>query len=85
MSRYGVDKFLYRIDKDTTMQALLGGADDAVFAGFDLDEEEKRVLREKDVATLYEWGVHSLLIRNFSGACGIQYIDEYKKRDVKFR
>lgn len=84
MTRYGLDKFLYCIDKDTTMQAQLNAKNDVVFNGFELSDEERRVLRDKDVATLYEWGVHSLLIRNFSGACGINYIEEYRKRDVQF-
>lgn len=84
MSQYGLDKFLYCIDKDPAMQTQLNAKNDIVFNAFDLDENERHALREKDVATLYEWGVHSLLIRNFSGACGINYIEEYRKREVQF-
>lgn len=83
MSRTGLESFLFRFDKDPARQeALKAGSADS-FAGFELDENERRVLLERDVATLYEWGVHPLLIRNFAGTLGIKYVAEYRKRGLQ--
>ena len=82
MSRYGLDEFLYRFDKDLALQRQFADDPEAALAAFDLDERERRALRDGDVATLYEWGVHALLIRNFAGARKIAYVDEYRKRGL---
>jgi hypothetical protein len=83
MSRAGVDKFLYRFDKEPQLQAAFKAAEPAAFEGFDLDSAERQVLATGDVATLYEWGIHPLLIRNFAGTLGIRYVAEYHKRGLK--
>ena len=82
MSRSGVERFLFHFDKDPIRQAAFKAGLTQAFDGFDLDENEKHVLLERDVATLYQWGVHPLLIRNFSGTLGIKYVDEYRKRGL---
>ena len=83
MSRSGLEKFLFRFDKDPARQAAWRAGLDTAFDGFDLDAAELRVLAAGDLATLYQWGVHPLLIRNFSGTIGIRYIDAYAERGLK--
>lgn len=83
MSRAGLERFLFRFDKEPARQEAFNAGDGAAFAGFDLEETERRVLAERDVATLYEWGVHPLLIRNFAGTLGIKYVAEYRKRGLQ--
>lgn len=82
MSRSGLDRFLFRFDKEPARQEAFKAGSLAGFEGFDLDERERQVLLERDVATLYEWGVHPLLIRNFAGTLGIKYVEEYRKRGL---
>lgn len=83
MSRSGLEKFLYRFDKEPARQALFDAGSDAVFDGFDLSDEEQTVLRARDVATLYEWGLHPLLIRNYGAKVGVRYQDEYAARGIR--
>lgn len=83
MSRSGLEKFLYRFDKEPALLAEWRAGSGKAFVGFDLDADELRVLAEGDLATLYQWGVHPLLIRNFSGTIGIRYIDAYAERGLK--
>ena len=82
MSRTGLEKFLFRFDKEPARQALFKAGDPGAFDGFDLDDAERAVLSARDVATLFEWGVHVLLIRNFAGTLGIKYVAEYAKRGI---
>lgn len=82
MSRSGVESFLFRFDKEPMRQEAFNAGRDEGFAGVELDENERRVLAERDVATLYEWGIHPLLIRNFAGTLGIKYVAEYRKRGL---
>ena len=83
MSRSGLERFLFRFDKEPARQEALKASDPACFDGFELDETERGVLLARDVATLYEWGLHPLLIRNFAGTLGVKYVQEYRKRGLQ--
>lgn len=83
MSRSGLEAFLFRFDKDPARQEAFKAGSPACFDGFELDENERRVLSARDVATLYEWGIHPLLIRNFAGTLGVKYVNEYRKRGLE--
>lgn len=83
MSRSGLEAFLFRFDKDPPRQEAFKAGSLACFDGFELDESERRVLLARDVATLYEWGLHPLLIRNFAGTLGVKYVNEYRKRGLE--
>lgn len=83
MSRSSLEAFLFRFDKDPARQDALKAGSAACFDGFELDESERRILMARDVATLYEWGIHPLLIRNFAGTLGVKYVAEYRKRGLE--
>ncbi|MFA7681263.1 MAG: hypothetical protein WCY07_14090 [Pigmentiphaga sp.] len=80
MSRRDLDRFLYVFDKDPALRQAFEQTPAHCFAGFDLSEPEQAVLRGKDLATLYEWGVHPLLIRNFGASVGVKYQEAYRQR-----
>jgi hypothetical protein len=82
MSRKALERFLYRFDKEPDRQAQFKDGSPAAFHGYDLDDAERQVLQARDVATLYEWGLHPLLIRNFCGTLGLKYVAEYAKRGI---
>lgn len=82
MSRADLERFLFRFDKEPQRQEAFRRGSPTGLDGFELDERERRVLLERDIATLYEWGIHPLLIRNFAGTLGINYVEEYRKRGL---
>jgi hypothetical protein len=83
MSRAGLESFLFRFDKEPARQAQFKAGSPASFEGFELDDTERQVLLAGDVATLYEWGIHPLLIRNFAATLRINYVEEYRKRGLQ--
>lgn len=83
MSRSSLERFLFRFDKEPSLQAALKEQQQSTFEGFDLIESERQVLLDKDAATLYEWGVHPLLIRNFCGTLGLKYTELYNERGIR--
>jgi hypothetical protein len=78
MSRRAIEKFLFRFDKDAELQRAYAADAPAALATFDLTPAERDALARADVAQLYKWGLHALLIRNFAGTLKIRYVDAYK-------
>ncbi len=82
MNRHALERFLFDFDKSAALQSALRDNPDATFQGYDLAAEEKSAIVAKDVATLYAWGIHPLLVRNFAGTVGVRYVSEYAKRGL---
>lgn len=82
MSRRDLERFLFRFDKEPDLQAAFAEEPAKAFTAYDLSEDEKTVLAARDVATLYEWGLHPLLVRNFAGTLGVRYVGEYRRRGL---
>lgn len=76
--RRGIEKFLYRYDKDEELQKRLDSDPGAVAEEFSLNPEELDVIVRRDVAQLHRWGLHALLIRNFAGFQKIDYVAAYR-------
>jgi hypothetical protein len=83
VSRAGIEKFLFRFDKEPARQSAFAAAQEEAFDGVELDAEEKNALTGKDLATLYRWGIHPLLIRNFAGTLGLKYVDLYRAGGIE--
>jgi hypothetical protein len=79
MSLHGIHSFMYRLKNDETVQQNFKQRSDAAFAGFELTDAEIRALREGDVATLYQMGVHPLLLVPYSRYAGIPRPDYLTK------
>jgi hypothetical protein len=82
VNRHALERFLFRFDKEPRLQASLKEQSEEAFDSFGLTAEERLVLIQRDVATLYEWGVHPLLIRNFCGTVGVRYVAAYAQRGL---
>ncbi len=82
MNRHALERFLFDFDKSAALQSALRDNPEAAFKAYDLTAEEKAVIFAKDVATLYEWGIHPLLVRNFAGTVGVRYVAEYARRGL---
>ena len=83
MNRHALERFLFDFDKSAALQGALRDNPESTFHGYELTAEEKAAIFAKDVATLYEWGIHPLLVRNFAGTVGVRYVAEYAKRGLK--
>ena len=78
MRRRALEAFLYRFDKDDELQRRFVADAESALAPFGLPPEEARVLAARDVLTLWQWEVHPLLIRNFSGTLKVDYLLAYR-------
>ncbi|MDH7796009.1 MULTISPECIES: hypothetical protein [unclassified Beijerinckia] len=77
--RRGLERFLYRYDKDADLQQRLDQDPASVAREFALAAEEISAVVRRDVAQLLTWHLHPLLIRNFAGFQKIDYVAEYRK------
>jgi len=75
MSLYGVQKLLFRMNKDAATRARFTADRDALLAEYTLTEEERRALAEADVGRLHLMGVHPLLLAPFAGRSGLKWPD----------
>jgi hypothetical protein len=82
MSKRGVERFLFRFDKDETLIASFRADPKKAIAGLDLDPPEAAAIAARDVAALHRWGIHPLLIRNFAGTLGIDYVAKFKAAGI---
>lgn len=82
MNRHALERFLFDFDKSAALQSALRDNPEATFKDYELTAEEQAAIFAKDVATLYEWGVHPLLVRNFAGTVGVRYVAEYARRGL---
>jgi len=83
MSRRGLEKFMFRFDKDAELQQALATDPAKAFAGFELDEAERAALAACDVPALYRWGLHPLLIRNYAAMRKVDYVAAYKAAGIE--
>jgi hypothetical protein len=61
VSRYGVDKVLWRLQPAAGRERFLAEPD-RVFDGCDLTEQERSALLARDAGTLYRLGAHPFLL-----------------------
>lgn len=78
MSKAGIQRFLYQFDKNPDLQDAFERFTDKSLDAFELDANERNALATRDVATLYRWGLHPVLIRNFSGTLKMNLPQAYK-------
>ena len=85
MRRRGLERFLFRIDKDPELQQRFEANPELALAPFGLAAEEVAALSNRDVAALWRWRVHPLLIRNFAGTFKIDYVARYLEAGIEPR
>ena len=65
MSRFAVDKVLRQVIIDEAGASSFEKDRDAFLAGFELDDDELKALRDLDYKTLYSKGAHPFLLNSF--------------------
>ena len=76
MSLYYVQKLLYNLNRDTSVQALFEEDINALLAQYNLTEEECSWLKNGDVGELYIHGVNGQILMHYAAFIGQEW-DEY--------
>ena len=66
MSLYQLQKFIYHVNRDTAQRERYRQDPAAFIKGYALTDAEARAALDVNVRTLYNMGVHSLLLRPFT-------------------
>ena len=75
MSLYEVQKLLFHVNREPKVLNRFIGERKTLIAEYRLTEEEQRALLETDFRSLYEMGVHSLLLGPLAAALGVSFPD----------
>ncbi len=78
MSLYGMQKFLFELNRDARVQqryAAGGGERAALLAGYTLDDEERTAIDAGDVGKLYVLGCNGQLLMHFAPLLGMPWAD----------
>jgi len=75
MSLYAVQKFLYELNRDETVQAGYAADRDDAIAGYELTDEERRALTEPDIGLLFHLGVNGQILMHFAALHHIEWAD----------
>ena len=78
--RRGLERFLYRYDKDETLRKQFAENPDQVARDLNLGNKELEALKAGDFVSFYEWGVHPLLVRNYTGFLKVDYYGMLRER-----
>lgn len=75
MSLYYLQKFLYELNRDESVQQECRSDIDVRIARFDLTDEEATALREGDIGLLYVLGVNGQILMHYAAFLGIEWFD----------
>jgi len=75
MSLYHLQKFLYVLNRDETVQNRYRTDLDSLLDEFDLSDEESEALREGDIGLLYVLGVNGQILMHYAAFLGIEWFD----------
>jgi hypothetical protein len=75
MSLYEVQKLLFHVNREPKVLNRFLGERKTLIAEYRLTEEEQRALLETDFRSLYEMGVHSLLLGPLAATLGVSFPD----------
>jgi hypothetical protein len=73
MSLYQVQKFLFDVNRDRSLQKEFFAARDATLARYQLDAEERGALMAGDVGLLYVLGCNGQLLMHFAALLGMPW------------
>jgi hypothetical protein len=73
MSLYGVQKFLYHLNRDPRVQARFRDERDALLADYPLDDEERGAIKRGDIGLIYVLGANGQLLMHFAAQLGMPW------------
>ena len=75
MSLYGMQKFLFALNRDAEVQRRYREDRDALLAGYELADEEREAIRDGDIGKLYVLGCNGQLLMHFAPLLGMPWAD----------
>jgi len=75
MSLYQLQKFLFELNRDESVQDRYRNNLDALINNFDLTDEESKALRDGDIGLLYVLGVNGQILMHYAAFLGIEWFD----------
>src|ERR1700754_484316 len=73
MSLYGLQKFLYHLNRDPRVQVRFRDERDALLADYPLDEEERGAIERGDIGLIYVLGANGQLLMHFAAHLGMPW------------
>jgi hypothetical protein len=80
LSTLAINKILYRREIDPSFKEYFSSHADDVMREYHLSEEEKAALRNLDIRQLFIWGVHPLLVFQYSVIDFHMNRDDYRQK-----
>ena len=75
MSLYGMQKFLYQLNRDAAIQRRYREDRSALLAEFPLNAEERGAIEEGDLGLMYVLGTNGQLLMHFAAYLGVAWPD----------
>ena len=75
MSLYQVQKFLFHLNRDETLQAAYKDMPAQAVSAYDLNDEEREALVSGNIGLLYVLGVNGQILMHFAAFLGIEWFD----------
>ena len=75
MSLYHLQKFLYELNRDESVQCSYKDDIDLLIENYSLSDEEKVALKDGDIGLLYVLGVNGQILMHYAAFLGIEWFD----------
>ncbi|MCJ0765453.1 aromatic ring-opening dioxygenase subunit LigA [Variovorax terrae] len=75
MSLYGMQKFLFALNREPEVQRRYREDREPLLAGYDLDDEERAAIRDGDIGKLYVLGCNGQLLMHFAPLLGMPWAE----------
>lgn len=84
MTRYAMDKVLWRYGQDSNYRAAFNDNPGVALANEELEDRERAALLAKDVREIFSLGAHPFLVYSFAiqanGGWSFQFMHDYVER-----
>jgi hypothetical protein len=87
MSLYYTQKLLYQINREPALRRRLAEDLEGLLAEYELDEQERRAIREPDIGLLYVMGVNGQILMHYAALRGYEwaaYIEAMREGERKY-
>ena len=75
MSLYGLQKFLYHLNRDARVQTRFKSEQDALLDDYSLDVQERQAIVSGDIGLIYVLGANGQLLMHFAAHLGMPWAD----------
>ena len=79
MSLYSLQKFLYELNRDESIQRQYKEDIESLLSNYTLTDEESNALRTGDIGLLYVLGVNGQILMHFAAFLGVEWFDYLDK------